>query len=106
MRGHLFENMIVIEYLKRAYNKGRNGNLYFYRDSNGNEVDLLVKEGLKYMCIEIKSSSTFHPDFLKGIKTFATEFGDMIGGKRLIYTGENLPAFDGVEIVNYQSDSL
>ena len=106
MRGHLFENMIVIEYLKRAYNKGRNGNLYFYRDSNGNEVDLLVKEGQKYMCIEIKSSSTFHPDFLKGIKTFATEFGDMIGGKRLIYTGENLPAFDGVEIVNYQDDSL
>ncbi|MDE6397402.1 MAG: ATP-binding protein [Muribaculaceae bacterium] len=106
MRGHLFENLIVIEYLKRAYNKGQNGNLYFYRDSNGQEVDLLVKEGQRYTCIEIKSSSTFHPDFLKGIKSFTSEFDDMIENKRLIYTGDNLPAFEGVEIVNYLDDKL
>lgn len=44
MRGHLFENMIVAEALKQRLNAGRTNNLCFYRDSNGNEVDLITKE--------------------------------------------------------------
>lgn len=43
MRGALFENFIVTEALKRRYNQGKESNLYFYRDSNQNEVDLLLK---------------------------------------------------------------
>ena len=38
MRGHLFENMVVMEFVKHAFNEGRSGNLSFYRDSNGNEI--------------------------------------------------------------------
>ena len=36
MRGHLFENLIVVELLKRRLNEGKESNLYFYRDSNQN----------------------------------------------------------------------
>ena len=42
MRGHLFENMVIIDELKKIFNAGKNTPLYFYRDSNGNEVDLLM----------------------------------------------------------------
>lgn len=44
MRGALFENFIVMEALKRRYNRGKESNLYFYRDSNQNEIDLLLKK--------------------------------------------------------------
>lgn len=102
MRGHLFENMVVIDYLKRAYNAGRNGSLYFYRDSNGTEVDLLIKNGNTYDCYEIKSSSTFHPDFTKGIRSFEKAYPELTGSKNLIYTGEDLPEINGISIKNFR----
>lgn len=102
MRGHLFENMVVIDYLKRAYNDGRNGSLYFYRDSNGTEVDLLIKNGSTYDCYEIKSSSTFHPDFTKGIRSFEKAYPELTGSKNLIYTGEDLPEINGISIKNFR----
>lgn len=101
MRGHLFENMVVMEYLKRAYNNGKNGGLYFYRDSNGSEVDLLIKVGSKYDCYEIKSSSTFHPDFAKGLNSFDKSFPELTGKKTVIYSGEDMPDINGISVVNY-----
>lgn len=101
MRGHLFENMVIIDFLKDTYNAGKNSGLYFYRDSNGNEVDLLVKNGSGYDCYEIKSSSTFHPEFTKGLRSFENAFPDLIKGKKVIYSGDELPAINGVSIDNY-----
>ncbi len=45
LRGHLFENMVIAEALKYRLNQGKRSNLYFYRDSKGNEVDLLIGRG-------------------------------------------------------------
>jgi len=70
MRGHLFENFIVMEFLKNRYNKGKESNLYFYRDSNQNEVDLILRNGNNFDITEIKSSMTYNLDFEKGIKHF------------------------------------
>lgn len=103
MRGHLFENMVVINFLKEAYNSGRNGGLYFYRDSNGNEVDLLVKNGSGYDCYEIKSAATFHPDFIKGITNFAKGFPELVRDRKVIYSGNAIPDFSGVSVVNYKT---
>ncbi len=103
MRGHLLENMIIMNFLKERYNRGLNGGLYFYRDSNGNEVDLLVKSGAQYSCFEIKSGATFHADFIKGLKNFEKNYPDLIDSKIVVYTGKNMPDFDGVRIINYNS---
>ncbi len=101
MRGHLFENMVIMDFLKDAYNTGRNCGLYFYRDSNGNEVDLLVQKGNGYDCYEIKSASTFHPDFTKGLKNFEKAFPELTKNKTVIYTGDKMPEFNGVAIVGW-----
>lgn len=101
MRGHLFENMVIMDCLKHEYNAGKNGGLYFYRDSNGNEVDLLIKRGNRYDCCEIKSASTFHPDFIKGLNGFEKAFPELTGEKKVVYAGQNLPSFRDVSIRNY-----
>lgn len=101
MRGHLFENMVIMNFLKRRYNHGENGGVYFYRDSNGNEVDLLVKRGSRYDCYEIKSSATFHVDFTKGIRNFEKNYPELVNDKVIIYTGQNMPSLDGISIKNY-----
>lgn len=105
MRGHLFENMVIMNFLKDRYNHGITGGIYFYRDSNGNEVDLLVKRGSQYNCYEIKSSATFHPDFAKGIKNFEKSYPELVKEKTIIYSGMPMPDFDGIRILNYNDIS-
>ncbi|MDP2360129.1 MAG: ATP-binding protein [bacterium] len=67
LRGPLYENMVIAEVLKGAANRGLRPDLSFYRDSHGNEVDLLVREAGRLVPVEIKSSATFSIDFLKGL---------------------------------------
>lgn len=101
MRGYLFENMVIMNFIKNRFNKGVNGGLYFYRDSNGNEVDLLVKSGSQYCCYEIKSSATFHADFAKGLKNFEKNYPDLVKEKTVIYTGSKMPDFEGIQLINF-----
>lgn len=103
MKGPLFENMIVMECLKAIYNEGRNTGIFYYRDSNGNEVDILIKNKNKYDLIEVKSSQTYHPEFLKGINSFERTFPELVRQKNVIYTGESLGDISGVKISNFKS---
>jgi len=54
--------------------------MYFYRDSEGNEVDLLLPTGGKIHAIEIKAGATVNPDYFKGIKTFAAHHPAVLAG--------------------------
>ena len=89
LRGSLFENMVIAEALKHRFNQGRRSNFYFYRDSKGNEVDLLIVSGSDFFPIEIKSGMTITRDYFKGLKHFAKVFPDDIPwGSGLVYSGE------------------
>jgi len=88
-RGSLFENLVVAEALKYRFNQGRRSNLFFYRDSKGNEVDLLIVSGSDIFPIEIKSGMTITRDYFKGLNHFAKVFPDHIPrGSGLVYGGE------------------
>ena len=103
MRGHLFENMVICNVQKCFLNQGIQPVIYFYRDSNGNEVDLLIKNKEKYDLVEIKSSETFNMEFLKGIKSFEKEFPNLTERKYIVYNGEDKGEINGVKILNYKS---
>jgi len=100
LRGNIYENMVVMEFVKQRLNAGIQPELYFYRDSNGNEVDLLVSHGGVLLPVEIKSASTFTPGFLKGIDGFAKVVGDKCGPGTLLYNGDSEFEFRGVRVMN------
>lgn len=58
--GHIFENMVIMEAVKRFSAASRPHNLYFYRTLKGVEVDLLIETGGKIDAYEIKWSQ--NPD--------------------------------------------
>ncbi|MBX2984691.1 MAG: ATP-binding protein [Bacteroidia bacterium] len=66
-KGVLFENTIITNILKDHYNQGASRNFYFWRDSNGNEIDLIIEKGKNVQCIELKSSQTVKPEYLKSL---------------------------------------
>lgn len=103
MRGHLFENMVIMNVLKGIYNSGKSTPIYFYRDSNGNEVDLLIKRGSKFDCLEIKSSQTFHPDFIKGLENFNRSFPELSGDQMVVYAGDEIGSYQDVSFTNYRN---
>jgi len=89
LRGNLFENLVISEALKYRFNRGRRSNLYFYRDSKGNEVDLVLVNGSDLFPIEIKSGMTITRDYFKGLRHFSNVFGDSIpNGSGLVYGGQ------------------
>ena len=66
----------VMEALKYRYNLGRRSTLFFYRSSNGNEVDLIMESGRNVTTIEIKAGATINPDFFKGLWNFQKTVDD------------------------------
>ncbi len=100
LRGNLYENLIIADTMKGAFNKGIRPDIYFFRDSHGNEIDLLIREKGTLTPVEIKSAATFTADFLKGIEQFRS-----LGLKRLtpgvvLYNGEQGFNVHGVRIFN------
>ena len=85
--GSLFENFIIMEALKDRLNAGESPEMYFYRDSEGNEVDLLLPTGGKLHAIEIKAGATINPDYFRGLKTFATHHPNAVAGGGVVYGG-------------------
>jgi len=103
LRGQLFENMVVIEFVKHRLNQGLDPKLYFYRDSKGNEVDLIFKSGHQLTPIEIKISQTFHPDFFKGLHYFHKLFPTEARAGALLYGGELEQQIDEFSVLNYKN---
>ena len=101
MRGHLFENLIVMELLKRRLNEGRESNLYFYRDSNQNEIDILRGNADSMEAIEVKSSMTYSSSFERSLKKVGDWITPDVIRKTIVYTGA-LEVPDGeIRLVNY-----
>lgn len=100
LRGGLYENFIILEILKTQLNCGKRPELFFYRDTNGNEVDLLVKQARALIPIEIKSAATFTPDFLKGIHRFKVAAGDDVAQGYILYNGSEQYTLKGVKVMN------
>jgi len=88
MWGNVFENMVVCEYEKQNYHFSQLREYWFWRDSHGNEVDLLYPTSEKVNLFEIKSSTTISEKMFKGLNRFAKNAGDNTGNKSIIYGGE------------------
>lgn len=87
--GSIFENFMISECFKRFYNLGETPPLYFWRDQSGNEVDLLIHDGLSSFPIEFKLSRSYHSDFKKGIEGWLALEKNPAESGFLVYCGEH-----------------
>lgn len=86
--GNLFENWVVVEWMKARYNQALDPRLSFYRDVAGREVDLLFQKGSRLVPIEIKSGRSFSPAFLENLQAFHREAPTRAEGGMVIYGGK------------------
>lgn len=103
MRGHLFENLIVMEALKQRYNKGKESNIFFFRDAKGNEIDLLIREAGELKAIEIKSSQTYAPSFEDVLKKSGSLLTTPVSKRAVVYAGNMENAAADIALLNYRN---
>ena len=103
MRGHLFENLIVMEALKQRYNKGKESNIFFFRDAKGNEIDLLIREAGELKAIEIKSSQTYAPSFEDVLKKTDSLLTTPVSKRAVVYAGKMENAAADIALLNYRN---
>lgn len=65
LRGALFENWVASEVMKQRLNAGIDGGLFYYREQNGLEADLLVETPTRIILAEVKSGATPSGEMLK-----------------------------------------
>ena len=100
--GNLFENMVILEILKAQFNKGMEKSLYYFRDSKGFEIDLIISNGRTITPIEIKSAATYNKDFSKNLKKIST-FANNIISPTIVYSGEIEMESDGIKFINFKN---
>ena len=105
LRGALFENLIVSEFLKRRLNQGFASNLFFWRDNVGLEVDLLLDEPEGLQPVEIKSSATVTNDLFKGLRKWLAVAGDVARSPLLVCAVPQSYQRSGIDVRCWQEAS-
>lgn len=102
MRGAIFENFIVMEAIKHRYNMGLEGGVFFYRDSNQNEVDILIKQEGELTAIEVKSSMTYNSSFEKTLALIESWIKTPVRKKAIVYSGDFENTTGNINLINYR----
>ena len=105
--GNIFENFVVIEALKTRLNLGLEPNLYFFRNSNGLEIDLILQEQNKLKLFEIKSGKSLNDEFCRNMKNFFAKYNeDIISTSTkgtVIYSGETYESYKDFGFYNFSN---
>jgi uncharacterized protein len=101
LRGALFENFVVSEFLKNRFNNGQTDNLFFFRDNTGNEVDLICDHGQKTDAVEVKSAQTVASDFFKGLRFFS-KLSDNVRRAMVIYGGDGSYVRENFQVTGWR----
>ena len=101
--GALFENLVISEILKCQSHAGKRPSVYYWRESNGTEIDCIIDKGNnKIVALEIKGGQTFSKDYLKNLKSFAKNEPALKVEKRLVFAGDHTSKFSNIQITPWK----
>ena len=98
-RGAIFESWVIAELYKSYYHTGKQPGMYYFRDSNDNEIDLILDHGSQVLPIEIKSGQTINSDFFKGLEYWRKLTGLADSPAVLIYGGDSPTSFKNISVL-------
>lgn len=99
--GALFENMVIVDLIKNFNAQGLHHALTFFRDSNQNEIDLIVELGTKTILMEIKASETMSSKFFDTIAWFQGQTNNT-GEAVIVYGGNQTQTRSQGKVVSWK----
>lgn len=101
LRGAIFESWVVSELLKQRYHQAQQANLYYFRENNGHEVDLILDFGTKVEAVEMKAGKTYATDFFKNI-LYYRKLNPQCRRGVVIYGGDRGQAVQDNQLLSYK----
>jgi len=99
-RGHIFENMVVMEIVKGLGRSKQRQQLYFYRTHKGHEVDLLYESAERLEAYEIKFSKTVTSGMASSLVHFKHDHPEATC-KLLSLAEEERPLAPGISAIHW-----
>lgn len=101
MRGAIFESYVLSELTKNALNRGDEPDLFFWRDSTGHEIDIVIELGEGPTALEVKSGQTIAHDFFSGLRFWRELVGEPLAHAALVYGGDQSFEREGVTVYRW-----
>ena len=103
-RGQIFETWVVSEFMKHRANLNELHGVYFYRDHNGVEVDIVIPEPERILLTEAKSSTTPSVSLLEGAKRKTNHFSELSQNIdfTVVYGGDKIKSFSGGRLIPWR----
>lgn len=101
-RGHIFENMVVMEAVKQAAISPTRRELFFYRTHGGHKVDLLIEERGELEAYEIKLAKSINPSMGASLIRFHEQHPDSTC-RLLCLREEPLPLTQDISATHWRS---
>ena len=100
-RGGIFASFVLSELFKGRLHAGLSPDCYFWRDSTGHEIDILLEDGADLIALEVKSGQTVASDFLKGIRYWRALLDNPEAPAAIVYAGDRSFRREGVTIYRW-----
>ena len=102
--GSLFENLVISEILKNQCHSGRPPSVYYWRESNGIEIDCIIEKGNnEILALEIKGGQTFTKDYMKNLRNFTKNEATIKINKAIVYAGEQSNFINNVQLIPWSN---
>ncbi len=101
--GSLFENLVITEILKSQCHTGKRPSVYYWRESNGTEIDCIIEQGNNEIAaLEIKGGQTFTKDYIKNLRNFAKNEEGLKINKVIVYAGEQSTSIKDIQLIPWR----
>ena len=102
--GALFENLVISELIKFRVHSGRRPAVWYWRESNGTEIDCIVEnDDGTLIALEIKAGETYNDDYLKNLRHFPSDDHGRKLTKLVVYGGSDDTVLKGIQISSWRS---
>mgnify|MGYP005819785909 CR=1 FL=1 len=103
MKGSLFENLILNEFIKRSFNRGENRQPYYWKDSHGKEIDCLLANGERLTAVEIKSGKTMSTSYFDTLNYWQSLAASPENQAYVVYGGEQSLQTSAGTLISWQN---
>jgi predicted AAA+ superfamily ATPase len=102
LKGALFENLILNEFIKHNYHAGEYGMPYFWQDNHGKEIDCLLDHGTDLIPVEIKSGKTMTNSYFQNLQYWRELTHMQDQNMYVVYGGEQSRITGSGELISWQ----
>ena len=102
MKGSLFENLILNEFIKHSYNRGENRQPYYWQDNHGKEIDCLLVNGEKVTAVEIKSGKTMSTSYFENLNYWRSLAALPENQEFVVYGGDQSMQTDAGTLISWK----